>query len=334
MRYTKTLLCTYSKHFISVEKCIKKHKCKYYFLLAHLKILLKEVPLEGKEKKRKKVLLATKIKPGDKSRSILDYVDETVRPLSNNQSFMGETHIYGLTQGLAWLSDYVNLFGPQESVWCIWRNLFLTVTMKGKRPLFLSCQSALKVSRRYVLNNLRCRFRVPWINEAFRTDNSKSIHNSGSPSFYCFQDIMRVCSETSTHFCSITSKMLLALDKWEHLCVERRLWMYQTAALGWVWTSFLRRWLAEQHAVPHAIPALFRPAPVERVKTNVNNPAYGGDGKLSEDGLHMGYTALEIKSKMMSLEKADMCILNPLFGSDLQYTNRVRDLRLLISFYH
>lgn len=40
----------------------------------------------------------------------------------------------------------------------------------------------------------------------------------------------------------------------------------------------------------------------------------------------MGYTALEIKSKMMSLEKAEMCILNPLFGSDLQYTNRVRDL--------
>lgn len=40
----------------------------------------------------------------------------------------------------------------------------------------------------------------------------------------------------------------------------------------------------------------------------------------------MGYTALEIKSKMMSLEKADMCILNPLYGSDLQYTNRVRGL--------
>lgn len=57
----------------------------------HSKILLKEVPLEGKEKKRKKVLLATKIKPGDKSRSILDYVDETMRPISNNQSFIGET---------------------------------------------------------------------------------------------------------------------------------------------------------------------------------------------------------------------------------------------------
>lgn len=45
------------------------------------------------------------------------------------------------------------------------------------------------------------------------TDNSKPIYNPGSPSFYCLQDIMRVCSETSTHFSSITSKMLLALDK-------------------------------------------------------------------------------------------------------------------------
>lgn len=59
--------------------------------LVPVKILLIEVPLEGKEKKRKKVLLATKIQTGgDKSKSILDYVDETIRPISNNQGFIGE----------------------------------------------------------------------------------------------------------------------------------------------------------------------------------------------------------------------------------------------------
>lgn len=84
----------------------------------------------------------------------------------------------------------------------------------------------------------------------------------------------------------------------------------------------LLRWLAEQHTVPHAIPALFRPAPVDRVKTNVSNPAYAVESRQTDS--HMGYTALEIKSKMMSLEKADMCVENPLYGSDLQYTNRVR----------
>lgn len=61
------------------------------FPLVSVQILLIEVPLEGKEKKRKKVLLATKIQAGgDKSKSILDYVDETIRPISNNQGFIGE----------------------------------------------------------------------------------------------------------------------------------------------------------------------------------------------------------------------------------------------------
>lgn len=90
------------------------------------------------------------------------------------------------------------------------------------------------------------------------------------------------------------------------------------------------RWLAEQHTVPHAIAALFRPAPVERMKTNVINPAYGSEGKLNDEGMLMGYNLLEIKSKMMSLEKADMCIINPLYGSDLQYTNRVSKLALCV----
>lgn len=93
------------------------------------------------------------------------------------------------------------------------------------------------------------------------------------------------------------------------------------------------RWLAEQHNVPHAIPALFRPAPIERVKTNVCNPAYVTESIQCDTSLHMGYTALEIKSKMMSLEKADMCIENPLYGSDLQYTNRVRQHTTIIIIF-
>ncbi|MBN3325053.1 KRIT1 protein, partial [Atractosteus spatula] len=218
----------------------KEYRAKAY------EILLLEVPLEGKEKKRKKVLLRTKIQiDGDKSRSILEYVDETTKPVSNNQGFKGKRVVHMRTFPL----DGENA-GKEASLFVV------PVTPK---------------------------------------DNSKPVYCPGSPSFYCFQDIMRVCSETSTHFSTITARMLIALDKW----------------------------LAEQHAVPHAIPALFRPAPVERVKTNVTNPAYSIESSQSEDTLHMGYTALEIKSRMMSLEKADMCIQNPLYGSDLQYTNRV-----------
>ena len=56
-----------------------------------VKILLIEVPLEGKEKKRKKVLLAAKIPAGgDRTRSILNYVDEMTKTISNNQGLIGE----------------------------------------------------------------------------------------------------------------------------------------------------------------------------------------------------------------------------------------------------
>uniref|UniRef100_A0A4W4G7U0 KRIT N-terminal NPxY motif-rich region domain-containing protein n=1 Tax=Electrophorus electricus TaxID=8005 RepID=A0A4W4G7U0_ELEEL len=224
----------------SVSLSSKEYRAKAY------EILLIEVPLEGKEKKRKKVLLGTKIHAdSDKTKSVLEYVDEATKPISNNQGIIGKRVVH---------MKKFPLDGENE----------------GKEASL---------------------FIVP-INVK---DNSKSVYHPGSPSFYCLQDIMRVCSETSAHFSSITSKMLLGLDKW----------------------------LAEQHSVPHAIPALFRPAPIERVKTNVNNPAYGMEGKPSDGPMHMGYTALEIKSKMMSLEKADMCIENPLYGSDLQYTNRV-----------
>lgn len=66
-----------------------------------------------------------------------------------------------------------------------------------------------------------CGWECRFINGSFKmnlnlrsdVENSKSVYQPGSPSFYCLQDIMRVCSETSAHFSSITSKMLLALDK-------------------------------------------------------------------------------------------------------------------------
>lgn len=62
--------------------------------------------MEGKEKKRKKVLLATKIPAGgDRSKSILDYVDTTVRPIYNNQGFIGETFVTFILMNI---SNHVN----------------------------------------------------------------------------------------------------------------------------------------------------------------------------------------------------------------------------------
>lgn len=45
------------------------------------------------------------------------------------------------------------------------------------------------------------------------SDNTKYTYTPGCPIFYCLQDIMRVCSESSTHFATLTARMLIALDK-------------------------------------------------------------------------------------------------------------------------
>ncbi|XP_054240698.1 krev interaction trapped protein 1 isoform X2 [Indicator indicator] len=210
-------------------------------------ILLLEVPIEGQKKKRKKVLLETKLQGGTEiTQSILDFVLETTKPISPaNQGIKGKR-----------------------------------VVLMKKFPL--DGEKAGQEASLYI---------VPTVVK----DNTKYAYTPGCPIFYCLQDIMRVCSESSTHFATLTARMLIALDKW----------------------------LDERHSQSHSIPALFRPSPLERIKTNVINPAYAIEPGQTESSLHMGYTALEIKSKMLALEKADVCIYNPLFGSDLQYTNRV-----------
>ncbi|XP_067862542.1 krev interaction trapped protein 1 [Heptranchias perlo] len=210
-------------------------------------ILLLELQNEGKEKKRKKVLLQTKLKRDEnKGQDILDFVVEATKLTSPNN------------QGV-----------------------------KGKRVVL--------IKEFPVHGENVCRAAALYVVPAAVKDNSKISYCLGVPSFYCFQDIMRVCSESSTHFSTLSAKMLIALDKW----------------------------LAEQHTISHAIPGLFRPSPLDRIKSCVANPAYINEMDQSENTLHVGYTALEIKSKMLALEKADLCIYNPLFGSDLQYTNRV-----------
>lgn len=59
------------------------------------------------------------------------------------------------------------------------------------------------------------RMALPSLRVYLCADNSKPCYTVGSPSFYCLQDMMRVCSETSVHFSSVTSRMLLALDKYD-----------------------------------------------------------------------------------------------------------------------
>nr|KAF6469752.1 hypothetical protein HJG59_011128 [Molossus molossus] len=171
----------------------REYKAKSYEILLH------EVPIEGQKKKRKKVLLETKLQGNSEiTQDILDYVVETTKPISPaNQGIRGKR-----------------------------------VVLLKKFPL-----DGEKMGREAAL------FIVPSVVK----DNTKYTYTPGCPIFYCLQDIMRVCSESSTHFATLTARMLIALDKW----------------------------LDERHAQSHFIPALFRPSPLERIKANIINPYFG-----------------------------------------------------------
>ncbi|XP_035661057.1 krev interaction trapped protein 1-like [Branchiostoma floridae] len=121
------------------------------------------------------------------------------------------------------------------------------------------------------------------------------------PSFCCLQDILRVCAEGHGHFPTLTSRMLRTLD----------------------------HWLKEQHSVPHAVEALFRPSALERIKMNVLNPAYSHGSDHHGDRMA---TPEEAMARMMEVEKCDIVIINPVFGSDLKYTNQV-DAYVVNKFY-
>lgn len=62
-----------------------------FFKFFSSKILLHEVPIEGQKKKRKKVLLETKLQGNSEvTQGILDYVVETTKPISPaNQGIRG-----------------------------------------------------------------------------------------------------------------------------------------------------------------------------------------------------------------------------------------------------
>ncbi|XP_062035099.1 krev interaction trapped protein 1 isoform X2 [Lepus europaeus] len=137
----------------------REYRAKSYEILLH------EVPIEGQKKKRKKVLLETKLQGNSEiTQGILDYVVETTKPISPaNQGIRGKRVV-----------------------------LMKTFPLDGE-----------KMGREAAL------FIVPSVVK----DNTKYTYTPGCPIFYCLQDIMRVCSESSTQFATLTARMLIALDK-------------------------------------------------------------------------------------------------------------------------
>lgn len=101
------------------------------------KILLHEVPIEGQKKKRKKVLLETKLQGhGEITQGILDYVVETTKPISPaNQGIKGRKLFFLVLSSLFFPCLY-NIV----CIKCVWRKTFKNI-LKSVSFVFFSINS-------------------------------------------------------------------------------------------------------------------------------------------------------------------------------------------------
>ncbi|XP_013381091.1 krev interaction trapped protein 1 [Lingula anatina] len=89
----------------------------------------------------------------------------------------------------------------------------------------------------------------------------------------------------------------------------------------------LDSWLKERQMVPGAIEALFRKPAQQRLGLSVFNPAFMPSSR-SNDSINLQENtgiqdANDALAKMMAIEKCDIVVMNPLFGSGLPYKHKV-----------
>lgn len=88
----------------------------------------------------------------------------------------------------------------------------------------------------------------------------------------------------------------------------------------------LESWLKECHSIPNVVDSLFRKPSLHRLGMSVFNPAYvtsnRSSGSINQpDGVVQD--ANEALAKMMAIEKCDIVVMNPLFGSGLPFQHKV-----------
>ena len=92
-------------------------------------------------------------------------------------------------------------------------------------------------------------------------------------------------------------------------------------------------WLKEKHSMPGAIDILFRTRAEYRVKYSISNPAFlpsHYDLQTETSAImpeEIRQTANEAMAKMLSIEKCEIVVINPIFGSGLAYKTKVRPNR-------
>ncbi|KAK7501375.1 hypothetical protein BaRGS_00007500 [Batillaria attramentaria] len=90
----------------------------------------------------------------------------------------------------------------------------------------------------------------------------------------------------------------------------------------------LESWLREKHSRPGVVECLFWPRAEYRIHLTVYNPVFipsrrPPEGSAANLPPEIQLTANEALAKMLSIEKCDIVIMNPLFGSGLPYNPKV-----------
>lgn len=175
----------------------------------------------------------------------------------------------------------------------------LTGGIKGERALHVSWSHlSLPTSHRESLSrfSLYC---VP-ISPQDKLNKRRLEQGHNNPVFWSLDAVLEALNNNTVYFPSQTRAFLMHLESW----------------------------LREKHSRPGVVEALFWPRAEYRIHLAVHNPVFipsrlPPDGNASNLPPEIQLTANEALAKMLSIEKCDIVIMNPLFGSGLPYNPKV-----------
>ncbi|CAL1525847.1 unnamed protein product [Lymnaea stagnalis] len=175
--------------------------------------------------------------------------------------------------------------------------------IKGERALLVQWSKDVPGNPRESLSQFSLYFVPVGINDKVSKKYAEQAQNS--PSFHALEYVIDALDNNTVHFPSPTRTFL----------------------------SHLESWLKEKHQRPKAIECLFQLRAEFRILFTVHNPVFipsritpeiegSGSGKTAHVPQEIVKTANEALAKMLSIEKCDTVVMNPLFGSYLPYKTR------------
>ncbi|KAH9523997.1 hypothetical protein Btru_047846 [Bulinus truncatus] len=181
--------------------------------------------------------------------------------------------------------------------------VYKLIGIKGDRALLVQWNRDIHANHRGSLSQFSLYFVPVGLNEKIGKKFVEQGQNS--PSFHPLEYVLDALENNTVHFPSPTRLFLLQLESW----------------------------LKEKHQRPTAIERLFQQKAEFRIHLTIHNPAFIpsritpevegiGSGKVAHVSQEIVKNANEALAKMLSIEKCDSVVINPLFGSLLPYKTK------------